>query len=200
MDIVQKLVRVNSLLLQGQYQGAEHVLDSVIVDARELVAENARLQSIIDAANAQEPVKGTYWRDGSGVFTQSPMDSDLHLYLKPIPAQQSPAVAVPDIARYCGHDSLADMVSTHIHVWRTLLQDEIEINESETPFINHELNALADIEGAIKFDLEHPSPRITEQDAWEILRTCGVSGEVATAWWNETGRDLLNKLNGVNHE
>lgn len=37
--------------------------------------------------------------------------------------------------------------------------------------------------------------RITEQDVWEILRTCGVSGEVATDWWNETGRTLLDKLN-----
>ena len=56
MDILQKLVRANALLLQGAYQGAEHVLDSAIVDVREFVAENARLKSIIDEANAQEPV------------------------------------------------------------------------------------------------------------------------------------------------
>lgn len=125
----------------------------------------------------------------------------------PIPKQE-PAGVVRDVARYCGHDSLADMVSTHIHVWRTLLQDEIERNESETPFINHELNALADIEGAIKFDLEQPSPRITEQDAREIglslLNREGYGRDEAEMQVDDwikrpagmgKGIELLNKLN-----
>ncbi len=62
----------------------------------------------------------------------------------------------PVVDRYCGHSSLADMVSAHTHVWRTLLEDEHARNNCERPYINHELNALSDIEVAIKFELEHP--------------------------------------------
>lgn len=66
--------------------------------------ENARLQGIIDEANGQEPVGYT----GSGsvdavkvgveghLFGTKSASHPIALYAHPIPAQQSPAVAVPD--------------------------------------------------------------------------------------------------------
>lgn len=41
------------------------------------------LQNKLAEIEKQEPVKGTYWRDGSGVFTNSPRDTDERLYLRP---------------------------------------------------------------------------------------------------------------------
>jgi hypothetical protein len=41
------------------------------------------LKAKIAEIEKQEPVKGTYWRDGSGVFTNSPRDTDERLYLRP---------------------------------------------------------------------------------------------------------------------
>ena len=57
-------------------------------------------------------------------------------------------------ADYKGHKSLADMVSTHIDVWRALLQDEHDRNYSESDYYKHELKALADIEAAINAELD----------------------------------------------
>ena len=118
MELLQKLVRANALLLQGAYRGAEHILDSAIIDARELVAENARLQSVIDGANAQEPLA---WKHNDRktdiihtevkelahrVFVKNGFHSNIDrapvdysenytipLYAHPIPAQQSPNVS-----------------------------------------------------------------------------------------------------------
>ncbi len=59
-------------------------------------------------------------------------------------------------ADYKGHKSLADMVSTHIDVWREALTAMHE--ESTMPcdmsYYRHELKALADIEAAIKAELD----------------------------------------------
>lgn len=57
-------------------------------------------------------------------------------------------------ADYKGHKNLADMVSTHIDVWRNLLQDEHDRNYSEMGYYKHELKALADIEAAINAELD----------------------------------------------
>ena len=78
----------------------------------ELRAENARLQAIIDEANAQEPVSNVHvFYDTSdyesGVDRRLTWDTfgsnfkslgigKHKLYARPIPAQQSPAVAVPE--------------------------------------------------------------------------------------------------------
>jgi len=77
------------------------------------------------------------------------------LYAAPVPAMPAPKQE-PVGDRYCGHSSLADMVRTHTHVWRDLLECELARNNRERPYINHELNALTDIEGAIKFELQNP--------------------------------------------
>lgn len=82
MDILQKLVRVNSLLLRGQYESAEHFLDSAIAETRELVAENARLKQSLEITN------------------------DTMCQIIEDRAQQSPAVAVPEFEEpdcpHCG--------------------------------------------------------------------------------------------------
>lgn len=71
--------------------------DSVIVKQEEanewLRAENARLQAIIDEANAQEPVAITNGELGSKVSTLDRfIDAGQNLYTAPIPAQQSTAM------------------------------------------------------------------------------------------------------------
>jgi len=65
-----------------------------------LEAENARLQSIIDAANAQEPdgfiVGSSLYSDATiAAIFESDVSGGYLVYARPIPAQQSPAVAVP---------------------------------------------------------------------------------------------------------
>lgn len=58
-------------------------------------------------------------------------------------------------ADYKGHKNLADMVSTHIDVWREALTAMHE--ESTMPcdmsYYAHELKALSEIEAAIKAEL-----------------------------------------------
>lgn len=72
----------------------------VITEFESMRAENARLQPVIDEANAQEPV-GTSCDEVSDYglhpvnFTNR-VELGQKLYARPIPAQQSPAVAVPD--------------------------------------------------------------------------------------------------------
>lgn len=68
-----------------------------------------------------------------------------------------------------GHDSLADMISTHIGVWRRLIEEardasaEFEHNEhgslpgSDRSYYEHELRALAEIEIACENELESTS-------------------------------------------
>jgi hypothetical protein len=61
-------------------------------------AENDRLKQIIREARERKPVSGVYWREGSGVFTNNPIESDLPLYLSPVPAIPTPpqAAAIPE--------------------------------------------------------------------------------------------------------
>ncbi len=56
-------------------------------------------------------------------------------------------------ADYKGHSTLAEMISTHIHVWRDLLQDAKENNFEERDYYEHELKALREIEEAVLVDL-----------------------------------------------
>jgi hypothetical protein len=49
MELIKTLEKVKSYLLQGAYQGAEHVLDGAIVEALALIDENAELKQQITA-------------------------------------------------------------------------------------------------------------------------------------------------------
>lgn len=55
---------------------------------------------------------------------------------------------------YKGHESLADMVSTHIENWREALT-KMKINsfDDDKGYWEHELKALKDIENAVNYDL-----------------------------------------------
>ncbi len=74
--------------------------------------------------------------------------------------------------QFGGHASLAEMVSTHIGVWRTLLTQaraavpgDFSIGadgcpaspEADQGYFDHELQALADIEEACRAEME-PAP------------------------------------------
>lgn len=56
---------------------------------------------------------------------------------------------------YKGHNTLADMISAHIHVWRSALNDRKGecFSESDREYYDHELKALADIEAAVNAEL-----------------------------------------------
>jgi len=109
MELTKTLEKLKSYLLQGAYQGAGHVLNSAIFEAMsiqsefetlsvrvgEMAAEIERLQGVIDEANAQE----AYGWDSAGdlvydIDTALKSPAPIPLYARPIPAQQSPAVAV----------------------------------------------------------------------------------------------------------
>jgi len=127
------------------------------------VVEYNELRAFVDEAQGQEPDSwrvtadifcGTHTADReTGEFWMQSGNAYPLYALPQIPAKQD---APKDI--YSGHGSLADMVSTHLHVWRGALQDAME-NESEKSFIEHELKALDDIEAAVKYELQsHPEP------------------------------------------
>lgn len=50
---------------------------------------------------------------------------------------------------YKGHSNLADMISTHIHIYRDLLQKQRDEDFENHEYWEHELKALADIEHAV---------------------------------------------------
>lgn len=54
---------------------------------------------------------------------------------------------------YKGHKNLADMISTHIHVYRDLLQKHRDEDFENHEYYEHELKALADIEKAVEQEL-----------------------------------------------
>lgn len=63
-------------------------------------------------------------------------------------------------ADYKGHNSLAEMISTHIHVWRSALEslkDEAIpgafLETDDSAYYEHELKALAEIEAAVNAEL-----------------------------------------------
>jgi hypothetical protein len=219
MELIKTLEKLKSYLLQGAYQGAEHVLDGAIVEARsiqsecetlrvrigEMAAEIERLQGVIDAANAQEPVAVAC---GAGkIYVKSDfsdIDSFLRdcknnttLYARPIPAQPSPAVAVPDYKE--GLFQLrqqAENWSTKLGFITSVINSrKISLSAKEREFPHLLIERLHTDSELLKRRSE--SPRITEQDVRQIL----------DAYWDSTddcgdclksvdGRALLNKLNG----
>lgn len=56
---------------------------------------------------------------------------------------------------YGGHMNLAEMVKTHIDNWRNALESikKIQLSESDSSYIDHELKALRDIENAVNSEL-----------------------------------------------
>lgn len=59
------------------------------------------------------------------------------------------------VGRYKGHNSLAEMVSTHTDKWRDgliLLREKSE-NADDKAYYDHELSALEDIEHSVSADL-----------------------------------------------
>src|ERR1700682_352355 len=53
-----------------------------------------------------------------------------------------------------GHPSLADMISTHIHIWREALAHMLLTKEYDSTYVEHEQKALDDIEKACAKELE----------------------------------------------
>lgn len=65
-------------------------------------------------------------------------------------------------ADYKGHKNLAEMVSTHISVWRSALNSLKEeailgafLECDDSAYYEHELKALNDIEAAVNAELEN---------------------------------------------
>ena len=235
MELKRLLTRATALLLQGAYQGAESFIeqamaeadklkqylaeldtlrnrilemaaeierlnsawqvetlnrkDSIIAKQEEekdrLKSENAHLQSVIDEANAQEPVIRVL--DGRVADFNPNYDGDVsngEFFARPIPAQQSPAVAVHENA--------------------------VEAKENLENFLHQNTNwhprEWAEIQGFIDGLVKSKSPRITEQDAREIIddyigfcdgkRLKPQSSTVIGMYMKNEFSALLEKLNG----
>lgn len=118
MDILRTIARANGLMLQGDAQGAESVLDEAIVGVRQLMAERDELRAYKEAAEKQKPVAwGAFYFGGkyrgqlySHDSTEEKIDDYIAyvhrsndsitlqkgpLFTNPVPADK-PAVAVPD--------------------------------------------------------------------------------------------------------
>ncbi|HEX7909148.1 MAG TPA: hypothetical protein VF534_13825 [Paraburkholderia sp.] len=77
-----------------------------------------------------------------------------------------------------GHKSPAEMVSTHIHVWREALAHLLTNPSYDRAYVEHEQKALADIENACEVQLAertHPDQTDSTLDAtlptWPELNT-----------------------------
>lgn len=205
MELLQKLVRANALLLQGAYQGAENLLDSAIVDVRTLLEENARLRTEIDEANAQEPALRLNTMGGAMQWNPNYKgDWSGEFYARPIPAQQSPALALPDEeTNFCALKSITDSQVNAVAraFWRRIYAYRndygIELPKPlPVEFMAHMATALTWVD-------KEPSPRITEQDAREIAKSVAnvirLKESIVDAWFDGEGRDLLAKLNIKNN-
>lgn len=221
MELTRLLTRATALLLNGAYQGAESLIERAMAEAEELKSELAeldtlrtrvtemaaevdRLQSVIDEANAQEPYR--YIGNGKTLAYPNPVyENDAEwvpVYLRTVPAQQSPAVAVTDEkTNFCALKSITDSQVNAVAraFWRRIYAYRndygIELPKPlPVEFMAHMATALTWVD-------REPSPRITEQDA----RIIGLSafrhlskygGRTVDTWIEEDGSALLNKLNG----
>lgn len=175
-----------------------------------LEAENARLQSVIDEANAQEPV--AVMNEKGAVMTKLQCDDDevfdiccrvqQPLYAAPVPAQQSPAVAVPDEeTNFCALKAITDSQVNAVAraFWRRIYPYRndygIELPKPlPVEFMAHMATALTWVD-------KKQTPRITEQDVREILESYWNSHDDSGDWLkSEDGRALFDKLNGVKNE
>ena len=149
----------------------------------DLLAENKRLQAIIDAANAQPvcevvQINQDRYLSLACVGAVKPKIGD-KLYIQPIPTQQSPAVMVPD-------DGLIDQIK---NIWWKAKSSHLMRTDTAREIIQSVL---------------YSSPRITEQDALEIAenhyryrrnKAANNIGSGFSNWFTDEGHELLAKLN-----
>lgn len=198
IDLNELEKRINDEVDDGTISFALTSIELLHIVNRAIAAE-AKLAEI----EKQEPVKGTYWRDGSGVFTNNPRDSDGLLYLRQV--QKSPAVAVPEEeTNFCALKSITDSQVNAVAraFWRRIYAYRndygIELPKPlPVEFMAHMATALTWVD-------KGPSTRITEQDAREIVKNymkhnwstyIKLTDEAIDVWINQYGRTLLAKLN-----
>lgn len=194
-------------------QDGSHSCSQHLIKKLELAeAENARLQSEIDAANAQGPVIRV--RDGRVVDFNPNYDGDVsngEFFARPIPAQQPPAVAVPDD----WEQSILDAMDEGFSVRRELgnLADGGLVNDDTQLGVEF---AISHIKSLITKGVIVQSPHITEQDDISIIEQLvnDLYSEIEARFTPETlkyesmkrkydndmdtvnrGRALLEKLN-----
>lgn len=86
-----------------------------------------------------------------------PKDADTGELLKPLVIDEAgflgKKVGLAPPPHYGGHSSLADMVRTHINVWRGLLQEVVDdASLGSASYWKHELKVLAEIDEACMID------------------------------------------------
>lgn len=219
MELKRILDRANVLLLQGAYQGAESFIEQAMEEAdklkqelaeidtlrtrvTEMAAEVERLQGLIDAANAQGPVatidvhfdtsdyeldedrKLTYVFKGK---TLEQLGIGRHnLYAHPIPAQQSPENK--ELTFY-GNVNVSEAIAMVEQQSPAVVVPDETISEAY----------LRGYKDAAKEYTE--SPRITEQDAREIVMSAwrywmNGYGRTIDTWSEEEWPNVFNKING----
>lgn len=179
---------------------------SVVDEVEKLRAENARLQSVIDAANAQEPIARGYKNSITGscsdlYWLADAPEGETNLYARPIPAQQSPAVAVPDDNP---NEWVIEKLSYHKFERNDLNIDGcLNYLESEWKEIQGRTTRQLVMQ-ILELLAAAPSPRITEQDAREIAKsyfafnnTREFTEKNFKCWLKAYGRALLDKLKEV---
>jgi len=242
-------LRAENARLQSE---VEVLTDSLSAERRANAAnslERERLQSEIDEANAQEPIGyavEVYWQSmqdpadcGEGLeiypvdeFEKTDRSKDdenvFPVYARPIPAQQSQAVAVPELKDIEVTDQMASAFNQAICDDAMNDQDIEEVKTGLRAAISHlhpmpksfyelEIERIVAINDSLlanerrlieRLRTMQPSPRITEQDAREIIESSYTftfsdhkeADENFKFWLLNVGRSLLNKLNGVQHE
>lgn len=190
--------------------------DSLQVRIGEMAAEIERLQSVIDEANAQEPLARGYKNSMTGTCSEiywlgDAPEGETNLYARPVPAQQSPSVAVPEILKkvifeqpdenkqlVIGVDE-NDCPYFMLGLQKFRLDPTVIENRDHAKWYQKQL-AIAFEKFTAGACLSQP-PRITEQDAREIglsafRHMSQYGGRTLETWLEEAGRALLDKLNG----
>lgn len=197
MDIKKEIVRYTTVGKNGgelvASDNGEFVsYASHLCRLEEAEQERDALRAELQKARDQEPIY--MWRledDGWMECTKEWFDSDISsgyekriVYAHPVPAmpitKQDPAGAVPDELILAAQSILDNDGGKGSKCF-----DPFELTKAR--------NKMFDILAS-----HNQSPRITEQDAREILRSyCGYWEETdrADTWLDQIGRDLLNKLN-----
>lgn len=247
--------KITETITDADYPSPTSEMEVLQVRAGEMAAEIERLHSVIDEANAQGPYAYELFKDSpfgmdgtKGVLVRGapPVVDRWHkpLYARPIPAQQSPVMAIDERTNEFGepetvylqlHDSDDGNEKSHGSNYRA---DGVTwcwhpINENDVRYIRADLvqqspavavpdlNEIADIlEAVVDFTKDEDgrtksildaedmcdllrklaakqSPRITEQDAREIIDSYMQVFDALDfeEWLGAEGRALLSKLN-----
>lgn len=226
MDIEIRMREIFELIKAKKFEplaifpGIRGIIRDIEKDNEALKTENARLQAIIDEANAQEPVAFehvagsitsmlAYGKIPENVFSNASMDrinyEGVHveikpLYARPIPAQQSPAVGISKKESTTSSPAVAvpDEIISAINELRKNIRTE---GKSVSYCGIRDNDSTRDaLEKLFSFNLTQ-SPRITEQDAREIAQSAVEYyadhrwREGDKFWMHDKGRALLEKLN-----